>query len=162
MEHTYLSNPWCEFLHNHNGHFAHFRHISLEKKGILLSSPYSSYILVWVSEMFFFFFTANLYRHTTYKLQIICVVCLYIRYCPRLSNQVEHQTTSAYFENKHFFALSLSYLPKLWTTSSKFVLSKSSFGIKNQTKFSVKNIWVGLNTTLDNITTLQHSNVVML
>ena len=36
----------------------------------------------------------------------ICVVCLYIRYRPRLFNQVGYQTTCAYIENKHFFTKS--------------------------------------------------------
>ena len=74
--------------------------------------------------------------------------CTGSRYRPRFFDQVGHQTTSAYIENKHF-SLSQTY-PKLWTTSSKFAkfgLSKSFLGIKNHMNlsdfFSVKNIWLG-------------------
>ena len=87
--------------------FCSFSTYFLGKKGNFIVKPIQFlYFGVGLWDVFFFFFTANLYRHTTYKLQIICVVCLYIRYCPRLSNQVEHQTTSAYFENKYFFTKS--------------------------------------------------------
>ena len=85
--------------------FCSFSTYFLGKKGNFIVKPIQFlYFGVGLWDVFFLLHCKSL-QTTRYKLQMICVVCLYITYHPRLFNQVGHQDTAPNIENEHFFSL---------------------------------------------------------
>ena len=79
---------------------------------------------------------------------------IHIRYLPRFFDQVGHQTTSAYIENKHFFTKSCHHKTcqnnEQPSQSLQNLYFQSFFSIKNQPNLSKKiSLWRILNKEIN-------------